>query len=119
MNSDSQPLTSLSLAELKKLAKGRRIKQYYILKRSQLIQLLALPDLPESFKIEKMTIHELRALAKKKEMRGFWSLHRDDLVRLLFPNYEERKPGQTSPNKDEKNESYTDEHDDPEEHDSH
>lgn len=98
---NTQPLTSLSLVELKQLAKGRRIKQYYILKRAQLIQLLSMPDLPESYKIEKMTILQLREMAKSKGIRGFWDLHRDDLVRLLFPEYQERRPGETSPNENE------------------
>jgi len=96
-----QPLTSLSLVELKQLAKGRRIKQYYILKRTQLIQLLSLPELPETYKIEKFTIHQLREMAKTKGIRGFWSLHRDDLVHLLFPEYQERRAGETSPNENE------------------
>ena len=77
--------TTLSLADLKKAAKGRRIKQYYIMKRHQLIQLLSMDDLPDSYKIEKYTIHELRKQATEKGMRGFWSLHRDDLVQLLYP----------------------------------
>jgi hypothetical protein len=98
---NAQPLTSLSLVELKQLAKGRRIKQYYILKRAQLIQLLSLPDLPDTYKIEKFTIHQLREMAKTKGVRGFWSLHRDDLVQLLFPEYQERRPGDTSPNQNE------------------
>ena len=100
---NAQPLTSLSLVELKQLAKGRRIKQYYILKRTQLIQLLSLPELPETYKIEKFTIHQLREMAKTKGIRGFWSLHRDDLVALLFPEYQERRAGQTSPNENEEN----------------
>lgn len=98
---NTQPLSSLSLVELKQLAKGRRIKQYYIMKRHQLIQILSMEELPETFKIEKMTIHELRDLAKDKGVRGFWSLHRDDLVRLLFPDYQERQTGQTSPYQNE------------------
>ncbi len=100
---NAQPLTSLSLVELKQLAKGRRIKQYYILKRTQLIQLLSLPELPETYKIEKLTIHQLREMAKTKGIRGFWSLHRDDLVQLLFPEYQERRAGETSPNENEEN----------------
>lgn len=78
-------LSTLSLVDLKQLAKGRRIKQYYIMKRHQLIQLLALPHLPESFRREKLTIHELRKEAKGKGIRGFWSLHREDLLDLLYP----------------------------------
>lgn len=78
-------LSTLSLVELKKLAKGRRIKQYYIMKRHQLIQILSLPELPESFRREKMTIVELRDEAKRKGLRGFWNLHREDLLNLLYP----------------------------------
>lgn len=82
-----ESLDTLSLVELKKLAASRRIKQYYIMKRLQLIQLLSMPELPESFKIEKLTIHQLREQAKQKGIRGFWSLHRDDLVQLLYPEH--------------------------------
>jgi len=78
-------MESLSLVELKKLAKERRIKQYYILKRVQLIQILSLPELPKSFIIEKMTIAQLREEAKRKGVRGFWTLRREQLVELLFP----------------------------------
>ena len=98
---DTQSLASLSLVELKQLAKGRRIKQYYILKRAQLIQLLSLPELPETYKIEKLTIHQLREMAKNKGIRGFWDLHRDALVRLLFPEYQERRTGDTSPHQNQ------------------
>lgn len=75
----------MSLIDLKKAAKGRRIKQYYIMKRHQLIQILSMNELPECFKIEKFTIHELREQARQKGIRGFWTLHRDDLVKLLYP----------------------------------
>jgi hypothetical protein len=78
-------MDSLSLVELKQLAKQRRIKQYYILKRAQLIQLLKLDELPQSFIIEKMTIVQLREEAKRKGVRGFWTLRREQLVDLLFP----------------------------------
>lgn len=78
-------MDSLSLIELKQLAKARRIKQYYILKRAQLIQLLDMPELPKSFIIEKMTIAQLRDEAKRKGVRGFWGLRREQLVGLLFP----------------------------------
>lgn len=79
-------LSSLSLVDLKQLAKGRRIKQYYIMKRHQLIQLLALPELPESLRLEKLTIQELRDQAKAKGLRGFWNLHREDLLAVLYPH---------------------------------
>ena len=43
-------------------------------KRAELIQLLTMPELPASYRIEKMTIHELRDEAKKRNLRGFWGL---------------------------------------------
>jgi hypothetical protein len=79
-------MESLSLVELKQIAKQRRIKQYYILKRVQLIQLLSMAELPKSFIIEKMTINQLREEAKRKGVRGFWTLRREQLVELLFPS---------------------------------
>lgn len=78
-------MESMSILELKQLAKQRRIKQYYILKRAQLLQLLNLSELPKSFIVEKMTIGELRDEAKRKGLRGFWTLRREQLVQLLFP----------------------------------
>lgn len=78
-------LSTLSLVDLKQLAKGRRIKQYYIMKRIQLIHILSLPELPESLRREKLTIVELRAEAKRKGIRGFWSLNREKLLDLLYP----------------------------------
>ena len=78
-------MESMSILELKQLAKQRRIKQYYILKRAQLLQLLKMNELPKSFIVEKMTIGELREEAKRKGLRGFWTLRREQLVQLLFP----------------------------------
>lgn len=83
-------MDSLSLVELKQLAKTRRIKMYYTKKRIELIRLLSMPDLPDSFKIEKFTIVQLRDQAKEKGMRGFWKLSRDELVNLLYPTGELR-----------------------------
>jgi hypothetical protein len=84
-------MESMSLVELKQLAKQRRIKHYYILKRTQLLQLLNMAELPKSFLIEKMTINQLREEAKRKGIRGFWTLRREQLVELLFP-VEAREP---------------------------
>ena len=92
--------SSMSLVELKQAAKGRRIKQYYIMKRQQLIEILSMSELPEAMKIEKYTIHELRAKAKAKGMRGFWSLHRDDLVRMLFPEHNQGNTCKSPANED-------------------
>jgi len=79
-------MESKSLIELKQLAKQRRIKQYYILKRAQLIQLLNMNELPKSLIIEKMTVGQLREEARRKGVRGFWTLRREQLVELLFPS---------------------------------
>lgn len=106
----------MSLLELKQAAKGRRIKQYYIMKRHQLIELLSLKELPATLKIEKMTIHELRDEARRRGMRGFWNLRREDLVALLFP--QQGNVHQTAPHQNEKNEGHADKHDDPQQHDA-
>lgn len=79
-------MDSLSLIQLKQIAKTRRIKQYYIMKRYQLIHLLSMNELPSSFRIEKLTIHQLREQARQKGIRGFWTLRRDELVDLLYPD---------------------------------
>lgn len=97
--------STLSLVELKQHAKVRRIKQYYIMKRNQLIELLNMTELPASYRIEKMTIHELRAEARARGVRGFWNLSRGQLVELLFP-----------PNQNHQNQGDTQEHDTPEKH---
>jgi hypothetical protein len=75
----------MSLVELKQVAKTQHIKMYYTKKRVELIRLMSLPELPDSFKIEKLTIVQLRDQAKQKGMRGFWKLSRDELVNLLYP----------------------------------
>ena len=103
----------LSLPELKQVARSRHIKQYYILKRADLIHLLSLPELPASYRIEKMTIHELREEAKKRNIRGFWGLRRERLVGLLFPEHAEGIQD-TTPKKNEQDEREAEEHHDPE-----
>lgn len=77
---------SMSLVELKQQAKGRRIKQYYIMKRRELIQLLSLPELPQSLVLEKLTILQLREEAKSRGIRGFWGLSRGELLEMLYPS---------------------------------
>jgi hypothetical protein len=75
----------LSFAELKKMAKGRRIKKYYVMPRAELLHLLSLPELPKNIVVEKLTIVQLRAEAKQKNIRGFWNMSRGELVTLLYP----------------------------------
>jgi len=108
-------MESMYLADLKLIAKTRRIKMYYIKTKDELIHLLSLPELPLSMRIEKMTIHQLRAEAKKRRIVGFWELRRDALVELLFPKTE--NVDQATPDKYEENESKTKKHHEPEEHD--
>lgn len=108
----------MSLIELKEQAKGRRIKQYYIMKRVQLIHILSMKELPEALVIEKMTIHQLREKAKEAHIRGFWNLRRDHLVELLFPQNRHRDVHETSSNENKKDQCDTDKHDEPEKHDT-
>ena len=77
-------LDNMSLADLKKQAKGRGIKQYYIMKKDDLLALLKLPEIPFKYKIEKMTITELRETAKTRGLHGFWGLSKADLTRLFL-----------------------------------
>ena len=104
----------MSLVELKQLAKTRRIKMYYTKKRHELIRLLSMPDLPDTYKIEKLTIVQLRAEAKNRGLRGFWGLSREDMVKLLYPD------GQLCKNidKESKNSQDTEKSKDPQSYDS-
>jgi hypothetical protein len=106
----------MSVVELKQAAKARRIKQYYTMKRRDLIQLLSMKTLPEAYRIEKMTIQSLREVAREKGIRGVWALSRDSLVELLFPDYHRRNVHQTAADKDQKNQGDADKHDDPQKH---
>jgi hypothetical protein len=110
--------STLSLLELKQVAKTRRIKQYYIMKRAALIELLSLPELPAAYRIQKLTIHQLRDMAKQQGIRGFWGLNRHALVQLLYPDEEGGDVHKTAANKNEKNQSNADKHDDPQKHDA-
>jgi len=78
---------SMSLADLKQIARDRRpkIKKYYIIPRAKLIELLLMDKLPESFIIEKKTIHELRKEAQAKNLPNIWNLKRSELMELLYP----------------------------------
>lgn len=97
----------LSFQELKLVAKDHRprIKQYYIKSRLELLNLLTMKNLPDSYRIEKLTIQELRAEAKAKGVPGIWKMLRSDLLELLYP----------SSQKNNKNDDGGKEHDDPQE----
>lgn len=100
-------METLSLIELKQLAKAKRIKQYYIMRRAQLIELLSMEALPQVLVLEKMTVTELREEAKRRGMRGFWRRSKEDLLQLLYP----------SPQENQQNQSHAKKHDEPESHD--
>lgn len=100
---------SMSLVELKKVAKTRRIKMYYTKKRHELIRLLSLPELPDSYTIEKYTIVQLRQQAKERNIGGIWKLTREQLVNVLYP-----LPQQHDQNNDD-----THEHNSPQTQDCH
>jgi hypothetical protein len=102
--------SAMSLLELKRVAKGRRIKLYYILPKDELVRLLSLPELPLALQLQKKTIRQLRQEAKERNFSGFWSLSRGELLTLLYPDQ------QGAADKNEKNQRHTNEHDAPEKH---
>lgn len=101
---------SLSVPELKKLAKERKIKQYYIKKRVELIELLLKTELPLVNVVEKMTIRELREQAKEKNVPKLYSLNRAQLVEILYPALTSKQKNQ--------NDNGTEKHNHPENGDS-
>lgn len=105
-------LSTKTLAELKKMAKGRGIFQYYILPKEKLIALLEMPELPTKHKMKKMTIVQMRALAKERGLRGFWELSKQDLTRVLFPEHHDAVK-KTAAHQEEEDHGKTAEHEDP------
>lgn len=96
---------NLSLIELKQLARDHEppIKQYYIKTRLELIKILTMKELPQSFVLEKKTIAELRKEAIEKGHKQIWKLKRAELMELLYP----------SSQKDNQNDNHTKEHNHP------
>lgn len=78
----------MSLVELKQAARDHNppIKQYYIKSRLELIQILTMKELPESFILEKKKISELRKEAIEKGYKNIWKLRRAELMDLLHPS---------------------------------
>lgn len=78
----------MSLADLKKVARDHNppIKQYYIKSRLELIRILTLTELPESFLLEKKTIAQLRKEATDKGYKNIWKFRRAELMELLYPS---------------------------------
>ncbi len=117
LNNEMSDLNALPLASLKKMAKGRRIKQYYILPKARLVELLSMPELPSRYRIEKMTIIELREIARQRELRGFWNLNKYQLTRMLFPENDDAVEN-TASHQHEKNDSQAGKHQNPENQDA-
>jgi hypothetical protein len=110
------PNANMKLSELKKMAKGRGIKKYYIMPKEELLRLLQMPELPLRFRIEKMTIEELRELAKERGLRGFWSLPKQELSDALFPpGAFDKGPSQNH----QEDDGQADKHEEPEHQDAH
>lgn len=99
---------NMSLADLKKVARdlprGRKIKQYYIKSRHELIQLLTMDQLPNQFQVEKLTLAELRKEAREKGIPNLWNYCRNQLCEILYP----------SPKQNNQNNDGGKKHDDPE-----
>ena len=96
----------MSLVELKQAAKNHqpKIKQYYILKRHDLIKLLTMKELPQSYVLEKKKRSELIAEAKTRGYTKFWNLKKSELLELLYPSFKE----------DSQDDNHAKKHDDPE-----
>ena len=97
---------SMSLVELKQAARDHKpsIKHYYMKSRVDLIQILSMKELPESFILQKKTIAELRKEAISRGYKHIWKLKKAELMELLYPRA----------NKDNQNNNHTKEHDYPE-----
>ena len=95
----------MSLVELKQAAKNHepKIKQYYILKRHELIKLLSMKELPQSYILQKKKRSELIAEAKARGYTKFWNLKKHELLELLYPSFEQ----------DEQDNNHAKKHDDP------
>ena len=95
----------MSLADLKKVAKDHQppIKYYYVKSRKDLIEILNMPEMPQSMIKEKLRIQDLRKLARERNIPNIWRMRRSTLIELLYPDSKE----------DNKNNHDTEEHDAP------
>jgi hypothetical protein len=95
----------MSLADLKKVAKEHRppIKYYYVKSRQDLIDILNMPEMPQSMIKEKLRIQDLRKLARERNIPNIWRMRRSTLIELLYPDSKE----------DNKNNHNAEEHDTP------
>jgi hypothetical protein len=97
--------------------RGIKLKNYYILPKAKLVELLSMPEIPLKYRIEKMTIIELRALAKERGLVGISGLKKIQLTRLLFPE-DNNAVENTSTHQHEKNDGKAGKHENPENQDS-
>ena len=83
--------SKMSLVDLKHAAKVHRpqIKYYYIKSRKELVELLALKELPAELIKEKLRIQDLRALARTRGIPNIWRMRRVELMALLYPDAQE------------------------------
>jgi hypothetical protein len=95
----------MSLIELKKHAKNHtpKIKQYYIKKRHELIEILNMSKLPDSFINEKKKRSEYIEEAKARGFKKLYTLKKSELIELLYP----------STKQDQKDNNHAEKHDDP------
>jgi len=96
---------TMHLSQLKKEIKPHGIFMYHTMSKQQIIDLLMKIQngtLPFEYKLKKMTITELRAIATERGLKGFWKLTKEELKTILFP-----------PENQQKNDSQTSEHEDP------
>lgn len=77
----------MSLVELKQAARDHNppIKQYYVKSRVELIKILSMKELPESFVLEKKTVSQLRKESIEKGHKHIWKLKKWELMELLYP----------------------------------
>ena len=82
---------NMCLKDLKKHAKNHtpRIKQYYIKKRHELIEIFTMTKFPDSYVLDKKTRSELINEAKEKGFEKLWNLKRSDLIDLLYPSFKQ------------------------------
>lgn len=102
--STKSTLSSLTLAELKQLAKDANIKGYYKLNKKELVEKLqqeqavpsetteSIQELPtestvyisDKFALKKLTVKQLREVAKQKNVYGYLKLKKDELIDAII-----------------------------------
>jgi hypothetical protein len=78
-------MESMEYAELKKMAKERKIKKYYVMQKAELVRLLSMPELPQSYTIAKKSYKELLKEAQAKDVPRSWTKTKQELIDILYP----------------------------------